>query len=157
MNSSPVSDREYAYFRAVGIFNPVDASRFIGLAPSESWAAEDEFTLRGHTRKRQNSCWIWNSGLNDSEPLSRHVDVLLQELSPRRSGLLETSSIAKLQIVCVGFYAQSFSWELDTQQMRIASALNIGFWFDTYSLNDPHEEIVSLREQTGIRRDAESG
>jgi hypothetical protein len=29
----------------------------------------------------------------------------------------------------------------------------IGFWFDTYSYGDHHEEIVELREQLGIRTD----
>lgn len=150
MGSSPQIDREYAYFRAVGFFAPTDITSLLGMEPSESWSAGEDFTVRGHTRKRQVSRWVWNSGLNDTEPLTKHVDVLLRDLAPRRTGLLEASSIAKLQIVCVGYYEQSFSWELETQQMRLASALNIGFCFDTYSFGDPHEEIVALREQLSV-------
>lgn len=36
---------------------------------------------------------------------------------------------------------------------RRTTSLGIGFWFDTYSYGDHHEEIVELREQLGIRTD----
>ena len=151
MSSSAAVDREYAYFRAVGHFAPADITGCVGVEPSESWSEGEEFTRRGHTLKRRGSSWILRSGLNDTEPLTKHVDALLRELAPRRSGLLEASSMAKLQIVCVGYYGQSFSWELETEHVRLAGALNIGFWFDAYSYGDLHEEITELREQLGVR------
>ncbi|KKC36532.1 hypothetical protein WH87_14190 [Devosia epidermidihirudinis] len=101
--------------------------------------------------KRRSSSWKLSSGLDDTEALDTHVGSLLRQLRPRRDGLLKASSIAKLQIVCVGYYFQNFSWELCLDHQQLASALNVGFWFDTYSLNDHHEEMVALREQLGLR------
>ena len=151
MSSSSAIDREYAYFQAIGFFEPADITRLLEIEPSESWLAGEEFILRGHTRNRQTSCWMLRSGLNDTEPLARHVDALLRELTPRRAGMIEASTKAKLWVVCVGYYEQSFGWELGVEQMRLASALNAGFLFDTYSFGDLHEEIVALRKQLGVR------
>ena len=76
-------------------------------------------------------------------------------LRPKRDGILRASTFGKLQIVCVGFYYQSFSWEPNFEHQKEITALGIGFWFDTYSQGDYHEEIVDLREQLGIRTDVD--
>jgi hypothetical protein len=152
MPSPPDTNREYAYFRAVGIFDPADITKAIGLEPTECWSLGDEFVRRGHTLTRRGSCWKLDSGLDDTNPLGQHVDALLRKLTPRRAGVLEAAPMAKLQIVCVGYYYQSFSWELDFHHQQLATALNIGFWFDTYSFGDYHEEMVELREQVGVRQ-----
>lgn len=151
MSSPPVSDREYAYFHAIGIFDPADITRAVGIEPDECWSVGDEFVQRDRTFKRRNSKWTLRSGLDDTEPLDRHISALLSRLTPCRVGILNAAAIAKLQIVCVGYYFQSFSWELDFHHQQLATALNIGFSFDTYSLGDLHEEMVKMREQLGIR------
>ncbi len=103
MTSPPKTDREYAYFQAVGVDDPKEISSAL-------------------------------------------------QLEPKRDGLFRIREKFKTQFVCVGFYYQSFSWELDFELQRRATALGIGFWFDTYSYGDYHEEIVELREQLGIRK-----
>lgn len=151
--SAPVpSRREYAYFRASGVFDPADMTRCIGVEPSECWAVGDDSVRRGHTHKRRNSQWSLRSRLEDTEPLDSHVGELLRVLQPRRLGLLEAATMAKLQIVCVGSYSYNFSWEPDFEHQKLATALGIGFWFDIYLYDDPHEEMVALREQLGIRK-----
>jgi len=152
MNSSPVIDRQYAYFHATGLFDPVEMTRIIGAEPSDYWAAGEEFARRGHPLRRQTSKWTLHSGLDETKRLSEHVDCLLHALVRHRAGLLEAATMAKLQIVCVGYCAQSFGWDLEVEHMRLASALNVGFSFDAYVGGDPHEEMVAMREQLGIRK-----
>ncbi|MBP1873871.1 hypothetical protein LPJGGPFB_02901 [Ensifer adhaerens] len=146
-----VADREYAYFCAVGAFDPTDITNAIGLDPSESWATGEGFFARGHAFRRAQSRWKLNSGLDDTHPLNQHVRSLLDALSPYREGLLHAATMARLQIACVGYYQQSFGWELDFELQKLATALSIGFCFDMYSFGDHHEEIVALREQVCVR------
>ena len=149
-----ITDREYAYFCAVGAFDPKDITDAIGLDSSESWATGHEFVTRGRAFRRAQSRWKLDSGLDDTHPLNLHVKALLDVLSPYRDGLLRAATIARLQITCVGYYQQSFGWELDFELQKLATDLNIGFCFDMYSFGDHHEEIVALREQAGVRSEA---
>ena len=156
MSNSADTDREYAYFRAVGSFDPAEMTGVLGIEPSECWSTEDEFEIRGNTFNRRSSSWKLDSGHGDNEGLDIHISALLGTLSSQRDGLLRASTIAKLQIVCVGFYYQSFSWEPNFEHQKELTALGVGFWFDTYSFGDYHEEMVELREQVGGRQDGKS-
>lgn len=151
MSNSADRDREYAYFRVVGSFRPNEMTEVLGIEPSECWGVGDEFERRGHTFNRRSSSWKLDSERNDNETLDVHIKALLGKLRPVRDGLLRASAIAKLQIVCVGFYYQSFSWEPNFEHQKEITALGIGFWFDTYSFGDYHEEMVELRERMGVR------
>jgi len=153
MSNSAATDREYAYFRAVGSFDPAEITKILGTEPNECWGTGDEFERRGHTFNRRSSSWKLESGHNDNEDLDVHISALLAKLRRQRDGLLRASTIAKLQIVCVGFYYQSFSWEPNFEHQKEITALGIGFWFDTYSFGDYHEEMVELREQVGVRQE----
>jgi len=155
MSNSADPDREYAYFRATGSFEPSQVTKEIGLKPTEQWETGDEFDVRGNKLNRRSSCWKMDSGLLDTESLDNHINALLRILRPKRDGILRASTFAKLQIVCVGFYYQSFSWEPNFEHQKEITALGIGFWFDTYSQGDYHEEMVDLREQLGIRNDGD--
>lgn len=150
MSSPPETDREYAYFRAVGAEDPGFVSDLIQLEPDEIWKLGEPFERRGHTFFRRSSQWKIDSGLTDQEPLSDHLSALLRLLEPKRDGLLRVKEKFKTQFVCVGYYYQSFSWELDFDLQRRATALGIEFWFDTYSFGDHHEEMVELREQLNV-------
>jgi len=151
MSSPPETDRQYAYFRAIGEDDPAQITRLLGFEPSECWRLGDAFERRGHTFRRRTSSWTLNSGLQDTEALDLHIDALLRRLGPRRDELLKLRVKFKTQIVCVGYSYQSFSWELDFDAQRTATALGIGFWIDAYSFGDLHEEMVELREQLKAR------
>ncbi|NIA68923.1 DUF4279 domain-containing protein [Pelagibius litoralis] len=153
MPSPPETDREYAYFHAVGRDDPSEITEALGLQPDECWRVGDAFERRGHTLKRKSSCWRLKSGLEDTQSLDRHVDALLYRLRPHRDALLDIGTRFRTQIVCVSFAYQSFSWALDFEAQKEATSLCIGFWFDTYSFGDFHEEMVELREQLGLRQD----
>lgn len=152
MSHPPATDREYAYFRASGLFDPEQITKLIGLEPTECWSVGDEFVRRGHTRIRRGSHWRLDSKLPDTEPLSDHIEAILNRIAPHRAGLLKASTKVKLQIMCVGYYYQSFSWELNIDHQQLATNLNITFCFDIYNFEDPHEEMVEMREQLDIRR-----
>lgn len=155
MSSPPETDREYAYFRAVGTEDPSFVSNLIQLEPNEVWKLGDSFERRGHKFIRRSSQWKLDSGLTDQDVLSDHLSALLRRLEPQHDGLLRVKEKFKTQFVCVGFYYQSFSWEMDFDLQRRATALGIEFWFDTYSFGDHHEEMVELREQLDVRGDSE--
>ena len=151
MSSPPETDREYAYFQATGVDDPNQISEALKLEPNELWKVGEAFERRGHTFHRRSSCWKLESGLTDQDALSEHVEALLHVLEPNRDGLLRIRNKFLTQFKCVGFYYQSFSWELDFDLQRRATALGISFWFDTYSFGDHHEEMVELREQLDVR------
>ncbi|MEP1518741.1 MULTISPECIES: DUF4279 domain-containing protein [Rhodobacterales] len=156
MSNSADTDREYAYFRATGSFDPIQLTNELGLEPSECWETGEEFEVRGNKHNRKSSCWKMDSGLLDTENLDSHINELLRKLRPKRDSILRASTLAKLQIVCVGFYYQSFSWEPNFEHQKEITTLGIGFWFDTYSFGDYHEEMVDLREQLGVRADVDT-
>ncbi|MFK0689036.1 DUF4279 domain-containing protein [Mesorhizobium sp. IMUNJ 23033] len=151
MSSPPETDRQYAYFRAIGEDNPAEVTSLLGVEPNECWRTGDVFERRGHTFRRKSSSWRLDSGLEDTEALDRHVEALLTKLTPRKDELLRVRVKFKTQIVCVSYSYQSFSWELDFDVQRSATALGIGFWIDAYSFGDHHEEMVALREQLKAR------
>lgn len=147
MPSPPETDREYAYFRAVGVFSPDEITQCLGIEPIECWEVGDKHERRGRTFKRRNSSWQIESGLLDTSPLNAHLDALLRKLEPLRNELLHIGTFAKLQTVCVGHYYQNFCWELDRAYVTRAASLGLGYWFDTYDYGDLHEEISEMREQ----------
>lgn len=153
MSNSADTDREYAYFRASGSFDPVQITKELDMKPSESWKVGDEFEVRGTKLLRRGSCWKIDSQRPDTDSLDNHINTLLEILRPKRDRILRVPKPTKLQIVCVGFYYQSFSWELNFEHQKEITELGIGFWFDTYSFGDYHEEMVDLREQLGNGND----
>ena len=155
MTSPPETDREYAYFRVSGSFDPGEITNLLGMEPSEDWRVGDIFERRGHQFARRDSCWKLDSGLNDTHPLDLHLNALIKRLTPHRDGLLKVAEHYLVQFVCVSYAYQSFSWELDIDVQRKATELGIGFWFDAYSFGDHHDEMVELREQLGVRADGE--
>ena len=76
-------------------------------------------------------------------------------LGGHRDALRNIRTRFQTQIVCVSYVYQSFSWELDFDAQRQATELGIGFWFASYSFDDPHEEMVELREQLGVRAEGD--
>ena len=147
MSSPPESDREYAYFRAIGTGNTRAVEISMDLKRTEHWNVGDEFERKNKIFKRRSSCWKLESGYDDTNRLELHIEALLNKLTPKSNILNKIQSEYKLQIVCVSFAYQSFSFELPFEMQKTATNLGIGFWFDSYSFGDHHDEIVELREQ----------
>lgn len=141
MNLPQDVNREYAYFRATGGDDPVEITRALDIEPTAIWKVGEPFERRGRQFRRRSSQWRLDSELTDEQPLSDHVDALLCRLEPKRDSLWSIREKFLTQFVCVGFFFQSFSWELDFDLQRRATALGIGFWFDFYPTGDQHEGI----------------
>ncbi len=152
MSDEPQTDRTYAYFRVVGTDNIDEITKLLNLSPSDAWNLGDPFEKNNHTFFRRSSCWKLNSGLTDCDSLDAHVDSILKKLRSRREALLTLKTQFKTQIICVSFTYQSFSWELDFDHQRQATALGIGFWFDAYNLGDVHNEVTELRQQVNSKK-----
>jgi hypothetical protein len=151
LSSPPVTDREYAYFHAIGNDDPEQISALLELVPAKIWSLGETFARGGREFRRRSSKWQLDSGLTDGDPLNAHIEALLICLEPRKTELSRIRKSFRTQFVCVGYYFQSFSWELDFELQKRATDLGVSFWFDIYSHGDPHEEIVDLREQMGAR------
>ena len=147
MSSPPETDREYAYFRAIGVGDVKQIDQAMNLSGSEFWNVGDTFQPRDIVFTRKSSCWQLDSGHDDKEDLEKHVEALLSKLSSKVEVLRSISSEFQLQIVCVSFTYQSFSFELPFELQRRATNLGISFWFNFYPFGDIHEEIVALREE----------
>ncbi len=145
------TDRQYAYFKAVGVDDPNDVSFVLDLEPDEIWKLGDAFERGSLKSRRRSSRWMLNSGLSDAEPLSDHLRALMCRLEPKREGLLSLQDRFATRFVCVAYCYQAFGWELDFDLQRRATALRVSFEFDIYRQGDHHEEIVELREQLNAR------
>lgn len=146
MPDIPQTDRSYAYFCVKGTFDPKDITKLLGIEPDDSWELGDNHQRGGRTFQRRFSVWKRNSGHDDKTDLDQHLKTLIHVLTPLRSELLHISTFATIQFVCVGFYLQSFDWVFSADLIQKSAALGVDFWFDTYSLGDPHEEIADLHE-----------
>lgn len=119
----------------------------MNLSSSEHWNVGDEYERRDKTFKRRSSCWRLDSGYQDTEILEKHIEALLHKLTPKIEILRQLQCEYRLQIACVSFVYQSFSFELPFELQKMATNLGISFWFDSYSFGDTHEEMLELREQ----------
>ncbi|MCB1476959.1 MAG: DUF4279 domain-containing protein [Rhodobiaceae bacterium] len=149
MTSPPERDRQFAYFRAVGDGDPDDVSRLLGLEPDESWQAGDRFEAYGRSFRRKRSVWRRDSGLGDDQPLTDHIDVLLELLGDCAEGLRTLRETFHIEVVCVGFAYQTFYADLALPRLRRATALGISFSFDAYGFGDHHEQMGFMRELLG--------
>lgn len=147
MSSPPETDREYAYFRAVGVGDANLIESLMGLSGTEHYNVGDEFQPKDRVYIRKYSSWRLDSGYDDKARLEEHIEALLNMLTPKIEILRQIASEYKLQIVCVSFVYQSFSFELPFEMQKRATNLGISFWFDSYNMGDVHEEVTELRDQ----------
>lgn len=151
MTSPPETDREYAYFSAIGSGDTSGISELLDLSPWEQWNVGDEYERREKLFIRRSSAWQLNSGLDDTRPIEEHLHSLLGRLQPRKLQLLQLATQFKLQFVCVSYAYQSCSFEIPMEVQRSATELGINFWFDGYCFGDIHEEITELRSELNAK------
>ena len=126
-----VTDKEYAYFCVSGPGSHETVTQLLGLQPSAAWNA-GELNARGQPRHEMT--WRLDSGLEESEPLHRHIDNLLLYLSPRSGSLRELWLDYALTLQCVGRYASSHGLHLDRELVRQLAMLGIAVDLDLYVL-----------------------
>jgi len=135
MPSPPLTRREYAYFSATGDGSPDIITRVLG-EPSQSWAVGDP----GPGGPRKFMRWKLESGLDDTEPLEKHIESLLAILEPKSSALQHLMPSYHLTLQCVGYYpASGHGAHFDRDAVRRVASLGLAIDLDFYYVDDPHE------------------
>ncbi|MEJ6401566.1 DUF4279 domain-containing protein [Yoonia sp. 2307UL14-13] len=143
----PIKRDQYAYFRAVGATDPNKITEILGIEPDRAYSLGEAYqTPRGHTLKRRQSLWRYNSTLESEEPLEAHVRAIIRKMYPKRIELLKLQEEFSCQVVCVSL-GGNFEFVTTLDMQRQMTALGLTFWFDAYPDFNPHEEITELRSQ----------
>ncbi|WP_426034944.1 DUF4279 domain-containing protein, partial [Cypionkella sp. TWP1-2-1b2] len=117
LSNSADTNREYAYFRAVGSFYPTEMTGILGLEPTECWKAGDSFQRRGHILRRPSSCWKLDSGCNDTEELDAHVNALLARLRGSVAQIVR-DSLRDCKVLVAG-YEQTCTSDLPHDELAL--------------------------------------
>ncbi|GAB2885350.1 hypothetical protein GCM10027046_12220 [Uliginosibacterium flavum] len=134
MSSPPLTHREYAYFFVSGHGNPEVITERLGLRPSDSWSAGD---IGPRGRVRQSMSWRLDSGFDDTEPLDRHIDALLQILGTKAESLRQLWVEYDLTLQCVGYFpASGHGLHLNRDAIRKAAQLGLAFDLDFYGIDE---------------------
>ena len=121
MSSPPLTTREYAYFHITGPGTHQQVTERLGLEPSEAWNIGDEGP-RGQARRFMS--WRLSSGLDDKEPLERHIQSLLLLLGRKAEALRTLWIEYDLTLQCVGYFpASGHGVHFDREQLRQAAQL----------------------------------
>ena len=126
-----MTDREHAYFSVSGPGRHQEITRKLGLQPSAAWNAGE---LNGRGQPRHEMTWRLDSGLEESEPLERHIDNLVLCLAPRSGSLRDLWLDYTLTLQCVGRYSSSHGVHLDRERVRQLATLGIAVHLDLYVL-----------------------
>ena len=139
MTSPPLTTREYAYFCVTGPGTHQEVTERLGLHPSEAWNVGDEGP-KG--RARLFMSWRLSSGLDDTEPLDRHIQNLLLLLGRRAEALRTLWVDYDLTLQCVGYSPPSgHGAHFDREQIRQAAQLGLAIDLDFYYVDDHAHEV----------------
>ena len=140
MTSPPLTDREYAYFRVTGSGQHEIITEILGIQPSNAWSEGDENVRTG--KPREFMSWVMNSGLDDTEPMEKHISSLLAFLGTKKSALHKLLAEYNLVIQCVGYYTPSgHGTHLDRETVREAAQLGLCFDMDYYYVDDYGHDV----------------
>ena len=139
MTSPPLTTREYAYFHVTGPGTHQQVTERLGLEPSEAWNVGDEGP-RG--RVRPSMSWRLSSGLDDREPLDRHIQSLLLILGRKAEALRKLWVDYDLTLQCVGYFPPSgHGAHFNREQIRQAAQLGLAIDLDFYYVDDHEHEV----------------
>ena len=80
MTSSPLTNREYAYFHISGPGTHEHVTAVLGITPSKAWNIGDINPQNGRPCKFMS--WRLSSGVDDTQPLYEHIQNLFLYLQP---------------------------------------------------------------------------
>ncbi len=135
MASPPLTNREYAYFRATGKGSHDKFSKLIGIKPTNHWSEGDLNPRNNQPRKFMN--WNLESGFYDTHDIDEHIVSLLSMLEPLRDVLLQLGDEYDLCIQCVGYFpASGHGIHLSKEKIKRISALGLSIDYDFYYIDD---------------------
>jgi hypothetical protein len=135
MTLEQLTNREYAYLNVRGVGRHETVTELVGRAPSEAHS-EDE--INPATGKAYGAMsWRLNSGLDDKQPLSRHVDEVLLWLTRFPGNARRLAEDYELTLHCVGWYPGSgHGAHLTREHTRVLGQLGVAIDLDFYFLDD---------------------
>ncbi len=148
MPQEPQIYRQYAYLRITGYGPSSDITKCLGITPDKEWSEGDAWREVPPIQKRYFTNWVLNSGLPETEDLNSHIEAVLRQLRTKRTQILSLQGDYSVQMVCVSYSLQSFSFELEFELQKALTSFGIRLWFDAYCIEqDVHELVTDLREQ----------
>ena len=140
MTSPPLTTREYAYIHITGPGTHENVTEVIGLEPSEAWNMGDTNTHNGKPRKYMS--WRLSSGLDDTQPLERHIENLFLYLNTKAEALRSLWVDYELTLQCVGYFpASGHGAHFNRDQIRYAAQLGLAFDLNFFYVDD-HDHHV---------------
>jgi hypothetical protein len=84
--------------------------------------------------------WKLESGLDDTEPLEKHIERLLAMLEPKSSALQQLMPRYRLTLQCLGHYPPSdHGAHFDREAVRAVADIGLAIDLGFYYVVDPHE------------------
>lgn len=140
MTAPPLTSREYAYVHITGPGTHEAISELLGLKASESWNVGDINPRTGKPRTFMS--WRLGSGLDDTHPLSRHIESLLLMLGTKAHALRALWVEFDLTLQCAGYFpACGHGFHLDREQIRQVAQLGLALDLDFYYVEDHDHEV----------------
>ncbi len=140
MTSPPLTTREYAYFHISGPGNHEQITEILGINPSQAWNIGDENPRTGKPRKFMS--WRLSSGLEDTQPLDKHIHNILLLLHLKAESLRQLWLEYDLTLVCVGYFPPSgHGMHFNREQIRQAAQIGLAFDLDFYYVDDYGHDV----------------
>ena len=135
MSSPPLTTREFAYLAVIGDGTHQEVTEILGIEPSLAWNAGEPSERTGRIQKRM--LWQKDSGLDDKEELSKHIEAIFFILGQKHQELKELFFRGfDPYIQCVGYYTESsFGTHLSRDIVRQAGQLNLSIDLDLYQVS----------------------
>lgn len=136
MSSPPLTTREFAYLAVLGDGTHQEVTEILGIEPSLAWNAGEPSERTGRIQKGM--LWQKDSGLDDKEELSNHIDAIFFMLGLRHKEVKELFFRGyDPYIQCVGYYPCSgHGKHLSRDIIRQAGQLNLAIDLDFYQISD---------------------
>lgn len=134
MSSPPLTTREFAYLAVIGGGSHQEVTDILGVEPSLAWNAGEPSERTGRIQKRM--FWKKDSGLDDKEILSMHIETIFFILGQKHKAVQELFFRGyDPYIQCVGYYPESgHGTHLSRDIVRQAGQLNLAIDLDFYQI-----------------------
>ena len=134
MSSPPLTTREFAYLAVIGDGTHQEVTEILGIEPSLAWNVGEPSEHTGRIQKRM--LWQKNSGLDDKEELSKHIEALFFILGQKHKEIKELFFRGYDPFIqCVGHYPESgHGTHLSRDIVRQAGQLNLAVDLDFYQV-----------------------
>jgi hypothetical protein len=116
----------------------------LGVSPTGAYEAGDPVSSRSPDHIRREAGWFLESGIDDTEPMHRHLAALLTRLEPAIDRLRELAPECRLMDFFCGFSSSTGQggFELEPELLeRLTRIPGQGLKLDLYSPGRPEPEI----------------